>query len=98
MVVTCPGCRSWFIVCAVHLEADGRSVRCLNCGSRSPAPAGRIAAPGTARPSEPATNAAAYFGNHDPAVREAMATIREAVTSICAQAQETGEPRLTKLS
>jgi len=95
MVVTCPGCRSWFIVCAVHLEADGRSVRCLKCGSRSPAPAGRIAAPGVAGSAEPAASAA-YFGSYDPAVREAMATIREAVTSICAQAQEAGEPHFTK--
>jgi len=96
MVVTCPGCRSWFIVCAVHLEADGRSVKCLKCGSRSPAPAGRMPVPRAAGSSEPATSAAAGTGSHDPAVREAMATIREAVTSICAQAQKAGEPRLAK--
>jgi len=92
MVVTCPGCHSWFIVCAAHLEDDRRNLRCLKCGSRWPAPAGRAPAPGTAGPFAPASGHPAAIGIHDPAVREAVATIREAVTSICAQAREADRP------
>jgi len=93
MVVTCPGCRSWFIVCAVHREADGRDLHCLNCGSRWPAPAGPFPAPGTAESSELLTSDVPDIGNHDPAVREAVAAIRDAVSSLCAQARETDRPR-----
>lgn len=45
MVVTCPGCGSWFIVCAVHLEPDAQTVRCLKCGTRWSASTEGTAAP-----------------------------------------------------
>jgi len=34
MVVTCPNCASWFIVCAAHMAPDEQTVQCLNCGAR----------------------------------------------------------------
>lgn len=136
MVVTCPGCGSWFIVCAVHLEPDGQTIRCLNCGSCWCAPADKTqeaeqqndilqSRPGTtsevlagnpsgtnlahaktsprvipSKPSEKrdAPEKAAPAGpahvfrdstrGPDHSGSEVAATVREAVATVCAQAEQ----------
>lgn len=45
MGITCPCCGMRFIVCAVHLTPDGRTVMCLNCDTRWPMPAEGTVAP-----------------------------------------------------